>query len=96
VYFCLSFYYSFIPVITLHYHSIPALAEYQAQVYSTLLFFPATQTYFSEGEDGLEFFDKEFYATCCVSLRVFRYSVSLRVIIVFSDTIYVIIIILYL
>jgi hypothetical protein len=28
-------------------------------VYSTLLFFPATQTCYSEGEDGLEFFDKE-------------------------------------
>jgi hypothetical protein len=29
VHFCLSFYYSFIFVITLHYHFIPALAEYQ-------------------------------------------------------------------
>jgi hypothetical protein len=29
-------------------------------VYSTLLFPPATQTYCSEGEDGLEFFDEEF------------------------------------
>jgi hypothetical protein len=38
------FYYSFILVITLHYHFIPALTEYQPQVYSTLLFSPATQT----------------------------------------------------
>jgi hypothetical protein len=29
-------------------------------VYSTLLFFPATQTCCSEGDDGLEFFDEEF------------------------------------
>jgi hypothetical protein len=29
-------------------------------VYSTLLFSPATQTYCSEGEDGLKFFDEEF------------------------------------
>jgi hypothetical protein len=28
--------------------------------YSTLLFYPATQTCCSEGEDGLEFFDEEF------------------------------------
>jgi hypothetical protein len=27
--FCLPFYYSFILVITLHYHFIPALAEFQ-------------------------------------------------------------------
>jgi hypothetical protein len=54
------FYYSFILVITLHYHFIPALAEYQPQVYSTLLFSHATQTCCSKGEDGLEFFDEEF------------------------------------
>jgi hypothetical protein len=29
-------------------------------VYSTLLFFPATQSCCSEAEDGLEFFDEEF------------------------------------
>jgi hypothetical protein len=29
VHFCLPFYYSFILVITMHYHFIPALAEYQ-------------------------------------------------------------------
>jgi hypothetical protein len=40
VHFCLSFYYSFILVVTLHYHFIHALAEYQPQVYSTLLFHP--------------------------------------------------------
>jgi hypothetical protein len=53
------FYYSFILVITLHYHFIPILAKYQPYVYSTLLFSPATQTCCSEGEDGLEFFDEE-------------------------------------
>jgi hypothetical protein len=37
-----------------------ALADYQAEVYSTLLFSPATQTCCSEGEDGLKFFDEEF------------------------------------
>jgi hypothetical protein len=57
--FLLTNFYSFILVIILHYHFIPALAEYQPQVYSTLLFFPATQTCCSEGEDGLEFFDEE-------------------------------------
>jgi hypothetical protein len=63
--FAYHFYYSFILVITLHYHFIPALAEYQPQVYSTLLFSPATQTCCSKGEDGLKFFDEEFYVTCC-------------------------------
>jgi hypothetical protein len=29
VHFCLPFYYNFILVITLHYHFIPPLAEYQ-------------------------------------------------------------------
>jgi hypothetical protein len=41
-----------------------ALAEYQPQVYSTLLFSPATQICCSEG-DGLKFFYEEFSATCC-------------------------------
>jgi hypothetical protein len=44
----------------LQYHFIPALAEYQPKVYSTLLFSPAAQTCCSEEEDGLEFFDEEF------------------------------------
>jgi hypothetical protein len=56
--------YNLIALLTLllpfAYHFIPALAEYQPQVYSTLLFPPAVQTYCSEGEDGLEFFDEEF------------------------------------
>jgi hypothetical protein len=60
VHFCLSFYYNFILVITLHYHFIFALAEYQPQVYSTLLFHPIVQNCCSEGEDRLEFFDEEF------------------------------------
>jgi hypothetical protein len=30
---------------------------------------PATQTCCSEGEDGLEFFDEEFKATCCRGCR---------------------------
>jgi hypothetical protein len=47
-------------VITFTYHLFSALAEYQPLVYSTLLFSPATQTCYSEGEDGLEFFDEEF------------------------------------
>jgi hypothetical protein len=46
--------------ITLAYHIIPACAEYQPQVYSTLIFSPTTQTRCLEGEDGLEFFDDEF------------------------------------
>jgi hypothetical protein len=44
VHFCLPFYYSFILFIALHYHFIPALAEYQQLVNSTLLFSSATQT----------------------------------------------------
>jgi hypothetical protein len=47
------------PCYYLTYHLFSALAEYQLEVYSTLLFFPATQTCCSEGEDGLEFFDEE-------------------------------------
>jgi hypothetical protein len=34
-----------------------------------LLFSPATQTCCSEGEGGLEFFDEEFYAMCCLGCR---------------------------
>jgi hypothetical protein len=36
------------------------IRELLEKVYTTLLFFPATQTCCSEGEDGLEFFDEEF------------------------------------
>jgi hypothetical protein len=43
-------------------HLFPTLPKYQPYVYSTLLFSPATQTYCSEGEDGLEYFYEEFYA----------------------------------
>jgi hypothetical protein len=42
------------------YHLFSALAEYQPYVYSTLLFPPAVQTHYLEGEDGLKFFDEEF------------------------------------
>jgi hypothetical protein len=56
----LSFHYSFILVVTLPYHFIPTLAEYQPLVYSTLIFSPGTQTCYSKGEDGLDFFDEEF------------------------------------
>jgi hypothetical protein len=66
-------------------------------VYSTLLFFPATQICCSEGEDELEFFDgvlgyvsSQLPYLCCYG--VFRCSVSLKVILVFKDIIYVIII----
>jgi hypothetical protein len=59
VHFCLPFYYSFILVIASHYHFNHALAKYEPYVCSTLLFSLATQTCFSEGEDGLEFFDRE-------------------------------------
>jgi hypothetical protein len=63
MYRCISAYpfdYSFILVVTLHYHFIPAFAEYQPYVYSTLLFSLAIQTCCSKGKDGLEFFDEEF------------------------------------
>jgi hypothetical protein len=65
-------------------------------VYSTLLFPPAVQTYCSESEDGLEFFDKEFYIMhCpgCYSCGVLESSAvpfCKRVILVFVDIIYVI------
>jgi hypothetical protein len=42
------------------YHFIPALAEYQPYVYSTLLFSHATQTCCSEAKEDLGFFDEEF------------------------------------
>jgi hypothetical protein len=32
-------------------------------------FSPATQTCYSEGEDGLKFFDEEFEAMCCPGYR---------------------------
>jgi hypothetical protein len=35
----------------------------------TCYFSPATQTRCLEGDDGLEFIDEEFYATCCPSCR---------------------------
>jgi hypothetical protein len=63
-----------------------------------LLFSPATQTYCSEGEDELEFFDVEFYAMCCPGCYSCDVMVSsavpflLRVVAVFRDNIYVIII----
>jgi hypothetical protein len=62
-------------------------------VYSTLIFSLATQTCCSEGEDGLEFFDKEFYALPFLwCYGVFHCYISLRVILIFKDIIYVIII----
>jgi hypothetical protein len=67
--------------IIVAYHLFPALAEYQPQVYSSLLFSPATQTcYVLHRLPSLW------------SYGVFRCFISLRVIIVFRDTIYVIII----
>jgi hypothetical protein len=48
--FLLSIFFSFNLVVTSHYYFIPALAEYQSQVWSTLLFSPATQSCCSEGE----------------------------------------------
>jgi hypothetical protein len=78
------------------YHFSPALAEYQPYVYSTLLFPPAIQTYCSEGEDGLEFFDEELYAmhcpSCCSCGIVDSSAIPFykRVALVFRDIIYVI------
>jgi hypothetical protein len=64
-----------------------------------LAIFPLpTQTCCSEGEGGLEFFDEEFKAMCCpgcCSCEVMEssaISLRLRVVIVFRDIIYVIII----
>jgi hypothetical protein len=66
-------------------------------VYSTLLFPPATQTGCSEGEDGLEFFDEEFYVVRCPSCCSCEIMESSdvpfhfeRVILVFRDNNYVI------
>jgi hypothetical protein len=42
------------------YHFIPALSEYQPEVYSTLLFFSTTQTCYSEAENELEYFSMVF------------------------------------
>jgi hypothetical protein len=61
-------------------------------------FLLATETHCSDGEDGLEFLDEEFYATCspscrpCGVMKSSALSLHLRVIIVFRDIIYVIII----
>jgi hypothetical protein len=65
-------------------------------VYSTLLFPFAIQTYYSEGEDGLEFFNEKFYAVLCpgcCSCRVIEPSTVLfrmRLILVFRYIIFVI------
>jgi hypothetical protein len=67
-------------------------------VYSTLLLPLAEQTCCLEGEDGLELFDEELYALCypdCYSYGVLEPSTILlrkRVILVFRDIIYVIMI----
>jgi hypothetical protein len=105
MYRCISaypFYYSFILVVTLHYHFIPALAEYQPYVYSTLLFSP----YYSNlllrrrGWTGvlrrvvLGYVLPRLSFLWCYG--VFCCSVPLRVVIIFRDAVYVIIIILYL
>jgi hypothetical protein len=64
----------------------------------TCYFSPATQTRYSEREDWLKFFNDEFYATCCPGCRscgvmkTFAVPFHLRVVIVFRDIIYVIII----
>jgi hypothetical protein len=47
-------------VVTFTYYLFSTLAEYQPYVYSTLLFSHVTQTWCSEGEDRMKFFDEEF------------------------------------
>jgi hypothetical protein len=67
-------------------------------VHSTLLFSPAVQTCCSEGEDELEFFNKEFYAMRCPDcyscgiMESFAVLLHKRVILIFRDIIYIIII----
>jgi hypothetical protein len=85
-------------VITFTYHYFLHLLSTNHKCTQPCHFPPATQTRCSEGEDGLEFFNKEFEATCwsgCRSCGVMESSAipfRLRVILVFRDIIYVIII----
>jgi hypothetical protein len=82
----------------LHIIYFPYLLSINHKCTQPYYFPPATQTCYSEGEDGLEFFDEEFLATCCPGCRscgVMEFSVvslRLRVVIVFRDIIYEIII----
>jgi hypothetical protein len=97
VHFCLQPYTLFLLVITLHIIYFLQLLSTNHK-YTQPCYFPLLlKTCCSEGEDGLEFFDIEFWATRRPSCRscgygVFRYSVSLRLALVFKDINYVIII----
>jgi hypothetical protein len=83
-------------LLTFAYHFIPTLAEYPPYVDSILLFPPATQTYCSEEEDELEFFDEGFWAmrcpgcSSCVVKESFIVPFHKRVALVFRDIIYII------
>jgi hypothetical protein len=63
MYRCISaypFYFSFILVITLHYHLFLHLLSTNHKCTQHCYFPPTTQTCYSEGEHGREFFDEEF------------------------------------
>jgi hypothetical protein len=90
---------SFTLLLPYAYHFIPALVSTTHKCTQPCYFFPAPQTCCSEGEDGMEFFDVEFYVVCCPGCRscgVMESSAVLfhfvRDVLVFTDIIYVIII----
>jgi hypothetical protein len=60
VHFCLHPYTLFTLLLTLHIILLLHLLSTNYKCTQPYYFPPATQTYYSEGEDGLEFFDEEF------------------------------------
>jgi hypothetical protein len=60
VHFYLQPYALFLLAVTLHIIYFLHLLSTNHKCTQPCYFFPATQTYYSEGEDGLEFFDEEF------------------------------------
>jgi hypothetical protein len=101
VHFCSSFYYGFILIITLHYHFysctcwVPTISVFNLAIfpcYSNLLLRRMGWTGIAR-RGVLGYMMPRLSFLWCYG--VFRCSILLRVIIVFRDTIYVIIIILY-
>jgi hypothetical protein len=102
VHFCLSFYYSFILVINLHYHFYSCTCWVSTISVLNLAIFPLYWNLLLRRRGWTRILRRGVLGYVLPRLSflwcygVFRYYVPLRVIIVLRDTIYVIIIILYL
>jgi hypothetical protein len=69
MHFCLHPYTLFTLLLYLHIILFLHLLSTNHKCTQPCYFSPATQTRCSEGEDGLEFFDEEFYAVHCPDCR---------------------------